>query len=99
MGRTSIEAPAVVLRPVNLSLPLGVVPRPTIPNRISAKLTGATDDPFYFITSNSIEDGDFHPRHPVARQCADETEVGRGYLAGLAPQDDPSLVRVRSTTR
>jgi hypothetical protein len=48
------------------------------------KLTRASDDPIYLVNSDPIELCDLLPRHPVARQDADATEFGDGYLAGLA---------------
>ena len=49
------------------------------------KLTGASDDPIYFIDNDPIELCDLCPRHPVLRQSADATELGDRYPAGLTP--------------
>src|SRR3984893_12458399 len=56
----------------------------------SASVTWATYDSLYFVDSNSIEVCDLLPRHPVARQGADATVLGSGYLAGLTPDRRPS---------
>jgi hypothetical protein len=53
-------------------------------------VTWAAHDPFYFVDSNSIEFCDLLPRHPVARQGADTTGLGRRYLAGLTLDCRPS---------
>jgi hypothetical protein len=56
----------------------------------SESVTWATHDPLYFVDSNSIEVCDLLPRHPVARQGADATVLGSGYLASLTPDRRPS---------
>jgi hypothetical protein len=61
----------------------------------SASVTWATHDPLYFVDSNSIEFCDLLPRHPVARQGADATVLGSGYLAGLTLDRRPSPYRFR----
>ena len=58
-------------------------------------MTWATHDPFYFVDSNPIEVCNLLPRHPVARQGADATVLGSGYLAGLMPDRRPSLYWLR----
>jgi hypothetical protein len=45
------------------------------------KLAGAPDNPLYLVDTDPIELCDLLPRHPVARQGADATELGDGYLA------------------
>ena len=61
----------------------------------SASVTWTTHDPLYFVDSNPIEVCNLLPRHPVARQGADATVLGSGYLAGLMPDRRPSLYRLR----
>jgi hypothetical protein len=56
----------------------------------SASVTWATHDPLYLVDSNSIEVCNLLPRHPVARQGADATVLGSGYLVGLTPDHRPS---------
>ena len=53
-------------------------------------MPGAADDPLYFVDSNCVEFCDLLARHPVARQGADATVLGSGYLAGLTPDRRPS---------
>jgi hypothetical protein len=50
----------------------------------------ASADTLYFVDRNSIDLCNLLPRHPVARQGADPTVLGSGYLAGLTPDRRPS---------
>ena len=55
----------------------------------------ASGDTLYLVYGNSIELGDLRPRHPVARQGADTTELGGRYLPGFSPDHHPSPYRLR----
>jgi len=48
------------------------------------------DDTLDLVDSNPVVFCDLLPRHPVARQGADATVLGSGYLAGLMPDCRPS---------
>jgi hypothetical protein len=48
------------------------------------------DNTLDLVDSNPVVFCDLLPRHPVARQGADATVLGSGYLAGLMPDCRPS---------
>jgi hypothetical protein len=56
----------------------------------NASVTWAAHYPLYFVDSNCVELCNLLPRHPVARQGADATVLGSGYLADLTPDRRPS---------
>ena len=52
-------------------------------------LIRAPDDPVYLVDGDRIELRDLRAAHPVARQCADTTELGGRYPTGLSPDRYP----------
>jgi hypothetical protein len=53
------------------------------------------DDPLYFIDPNAIELGDLGLRHPIIRQGANATELGRRNMQRLAFDRRPPFDRLR----
>src|SRR5712671_3944558 len=98
-GEPQTRAPAVVSVIFNpsptLVLDTWSLPRAGSDRPGSEKLTGASEDPIYFLDSNPIELRDLGLRHPVLRQSADATKLG-GRDLPLGGRLSPYLFRLRS---